>query len=417
MPQKITRRPVLLRVLATIGAATSCTLAHADAPDAARVLSLMERVADWQLAHLEPVASIKAAREETRDPRSWQQGAFYVGLTALAERSSSPRFRDAVLAHGRSVGWRLGERRFHADDHVVGQSYLWAHAHGGGPAAIAPLRARFDEILAQPPKVDLAVDESDDCWQRWCWCDALFMAPPAWIGLSAATGDPRYAAYAHREFAATQRYLYDLDEHLFYRDSRFFDQRDAKGRKLFWSRGNGWVFAGLTRVLTLLPPNDPARGAYETLFREMAATLRALHKPDGYWAPSLLAASDPSPPEASGTGFFVYGLAWGVRTGLLDRATFEPAAERGWRALEQAVHADGMLGWVQQVSDRPEQVSARDTQFYGVGAFLLAGSAVHDLYAPVRGSDARDKSGRRAENPFATHVGSSPTGTLCLATC
>jgi hypothetical protein len=39
-----------------------------------------------------------------------------------------------------------------------------------------------------------------------------------------------------------------------------------------------------------------------------------------------------------------------------------------------------MLGWVQQVSDRPEQVAPSDTQFYGVGAFLLAGSAVHDLY-------------------------------------
>jgi rhamnogalacturonyl hydrolase YesR len=272
---------------------------------------------------------------------------------------------------------------------VVGQSYLWAAVNGGGPGAIGPLRARFDEILARPPQVDLAVDESDDCWQRWCWCDALFMAPPAWIGLSAATGDPRYAAYAHQEFAATRDYLYDREEQLFYRDSRFFAQRDAKGRKLFWSRGNGWVFAGVTRVLTMLPANDPARPAYETLFREMATKLRAVQKPDGYWSPSLLAASDPSPPEASGTGFFVYGLAWGVRTDLLDRTAFEPAVQRGWRALEQAVHADGMLGWVQQVSDRPEQVSPRDTQFYGVGAFLLAGAAVHDLYS--RGLKARSE--------------------------
>ena len=377
---------MLLRAAALLAAASSaCPLAHADAPDPARVLALMEKVADWQLAHLEPVLSITVAREETRDPRSWQQGAFYAGLTALAERSASPRFRDAVLAHGRGVEWRLGERMYHADDHVVGQSYLWAAAHGGGPDAIKPLRARFDEILASPSKVGLAVDASDDCWERWCWCDALFMAPPVWVGLSAATGDPRYAAFAHREFAATHDYLYDREEHLFYRDSRFFDQRDAKGRKLFWSRGNGWVFAGVVRVLAQLPPADPARRAYESLFKDMARKLRAVQKSDGYWAPSLLASSDPSPPEASGTGFFVYGLAWGVRAGLLDRAEFEPGLQRGWRALEQAVQADGMLGWVQQVSDRPEQVSRTDTQFYGVGAFLLAGGAVLDLYAtPLR---------------------------------
>jgi rhamnogalacturonyl hydrolase YesR len=201
-----------------------------------------------------------------------------------------------------------------------------------------------------------------------------------WLGLAAATGDQRYAEYAHAEFKATRDYLYDREEHLFYRDSRFFEQRGSKGRKLFWSRGNGWVFAGIARVLELLPASDPARPMYEGLFKEMAAKLRAVQKPDGYWAPSLLAAPGVSPAESSGTGFFVYGMAWGIAAGLLDRAEYEPVVRRGWRALERAVQAHGMLGWVQQVSDRPEQVAPSDTQFYGVGAFLLAGSAVRDLY-------------------------------------
>jgi rhamnogalacturonyl hydrolase YesR len=200
--------------------------------------------------------------------------------------------------------------------------------------------------------------------------------------LSAATRDPQYARYAHAEFKATMEYLYDRQERLFYRDSRFFDQRDASGRKLFWSRGNGWVFAGLARVLAILPADDPARPMYETLYREMAQKLKTLQKPDGYWSPSLLAESSRTPPESSGTGFFVYGVAWGVNAGLLDRADYEPVVSKGWNALARAVHADGMLGSVQQVSDRPEQVDPDDTQFYGVGAFLLAGSAVYDMSLP-----------------------------------
>jgi rhamnogalacturonyl hydrolase YesR len=123
---------------------------------------------------------------------------------------------------------------------------------------------------------------------------------------------------------------------------------------------------------------------YEELFRQMAAKLKALQKPDGYWAPSLLvAAEEASPAESSGTGFFVYGMAWGIEAGLLDRVQYEPVVRQGWSALERAVQPDGMLGWVQQVSDRPDQVAASDTQFYGVGAFLLAGSAVHDLATAV----------------------------------
>lgn len=52
---------------------------------------------------------------------------------------------------------------------------------------------------------------------------------------------------------------------------------------------------------------------------------------------------------------------------------------RGWAALGRAVQPDGMLGWVQQVGDRPDSVSAKETQFYGSGAYLLAGTAMFDL--------------------------------------
>lgn len=348
--------------------------------DPPTALQAMEKVADWQLANLVPPPSIKSFREESSRPRSWEQAAFYAGLTELAERSKSPRFREAILKHGRQEQWKPGDRKYHADDHAIGQSYLWAYAHGAGPEAIVPLRRTFDEILATPAQGSLSADNGAKCFDRWCWCDALFMAPPAWIELTQVTGDPRYAAFSHQEWQATQDYLYDREEHLFFRDSRFFQQRDDKGRKLFWSRGNGWVVGGIVRVLQSLPKNDPSRPRYETLFKEMMAKLRTLQKPDGYWAPSLLAPEN-SPPETSGTGFFVYGMAWGIDTGLLDRKTYGPAVLRGWQALQRAVESDGRLGWVQQVGDRPQNVVKEDSQFYGVGAFLLAGSAVIDLYS------------------------------------
>jgi rhamnogalacturonyl hydrolase YesR len=156
------------------------------------------------------------------------------------------------------------------------------------------------------------------------------------------------------------------------------ERRDDQGRKLFWSRGNGWVFAGIANMLDLLPPDHADRPRLEKLFRELAGRLQQLQKPDGYWAPSLL-APDNSPAETSGTGFFVYGLAWGVNRGLLPRDQYLPSIYRGWDALNRAVARDGRLGWVQQVSDRPEQVTEADTQFYGVGAFLLAASEVAAL--------------------------------------
>jgi rhamnogalacturonyl hydrolase YesR len=347
------------------------------------VLALASRVADWQLERMGATHGVTRFAEETANPRSWQQGAFWVGMTQLADITGEKRFADAILAMGRANQWQPGKRLYHADDHVIAQAYLWAARHGAGAPAIAPVRATFDAILQKPPIDHLSFVVSKDyestpCLRRWCWCDALFMSPPAWVELSRQTGDPRYTNFALAEFWATTDFLYDPVEALYFRDSRFFERRDDSGRKQFWSRGNGWVFAGIANILNALPRDHPGRPRLETLFRAMALKLKATQKADGYWPPSLLAPED-SPPETSGTGFYVYGFAWGVRHGLLEAAAYRPAIDKGWSALARAVAKDGRLGWVQQVSDRPESVAESDTQYYGVGAFLLAASAVAQL--------------------------------------
>jgi unsaturated rhamnogalacturonyl hydrolase len=350
-------------------------------PDA--ILSSSRRVADWQLAHKDSIDHMPAARASARNPRDWQQATFWVALTELADRD--PRYVAPLLELGRAQRWRLGDKPFHADDQLIAQAWEWGSRHGGGGAAIAPAKAYFDNVLSQRQRGALAFvprqpgSGDSACTDRWCWCDALFMAPPTLLRLGRTLRDPRYAKFVHEEFRATAEYLYDPAERLFFRDSRFFDRRDAAGRKLFWSRGNGWVMAGLARVVEALPRGDPHRAYYVKMFRHMAARLVTLQKPDGYWAPSLLDNGSGTPPESSGTGFFTYAFAWGVNRGILERQIYQPAAIRGWEALNRAVQPDGMLGWVQQVSDRPDAVSASDTQYYGTGAYLLAGSAMYDL--------------------------------------
>ena len=361
----------------------STLAAGAETPTRKNVLGLATRVADWQLAHMNAAPGITSFSEETYQPRSWQKGSFWVGMTRLADITGEKRFADAIIANGRATQWQPGPRTYHADDHVIGQSYLWAAIHGVGADAVAPLRATFEVILAKPAITHLSFYaaknyEETACLRRWCWCDALFMSPPAWVEMSRQTGDPRYAEFALHEFWATTDFLYDPVEKLYFRDSRFFERRDEQGRKQFWSRGNGWVFAGIANLLESLPKGSPHRPRMEQLFRDMAAKLKSLQKSDGYWPPSLLAPEN-SPPETSGTGFYVYGLAWGVRQGLLDAKEYRPAIEKGWAALARAVARDGKLGWVQQVSDRPDKVAEGDSQFYGVGAFLLAASAVASL--------------------------------------
>ena len=111
----------------------------------------------------------------------------------------------------------------------------------------------------------------------------------------------------------------------------------------------------------------------------MSEKLITLQKPDGYWPVSLLGPKENTPPETSGTAFYTYGLAYGVRTGLLSEPRYRDATFKGWSALKAAVQPDGKLGWVQHIGVGPDAVKADDTELFGVGGFLLAGAEIAAL--------------------------------------
>ena len=352
------------------------TVTQAVPGNASDTLAQMQRVADWELAHLDQANIPPSA--DGKDPLGWIRATFYAGLTALADRTSDPRYADAIFALGAREHWQLGRTPFDANDHAMAQTWIWAYGRTHDPKIIAATRRRFDAVLKANPSGSLLMSQPN-CFPRWCWSDALFMAPPAWVALTGLTHDPRYQAFADKEYRATTALLFDPDQSLFYRDSSFKGNTDANGRKIFWSRGNGWVYAGLARILTALPPDAPSRPLYRDLFMRLSRKIARLQKPDGCWPASLLDPRHSTPPETSGTGFFTFGLAWGVKAGLLPGQAFRSSAERGWTCLTRAVDADGKLGWVQSVADRPDLVRKEYTQPFGAGAFLLAGGAVYDL--------------------------------------
>lgn len=334
-------------------------------PDA--ILGTMEKVADWQLAQ----------PPRTNETDQWTYGALYTGIMALNDIAHTPKYHDAMVAMGKAHHWRPAKRIYHADDHCVCQTYLELYLKDHNPAMLEPTKTRFDYILDHPKTNSLLfVKGSQD---RWSWCDALFMGPPAWARLYKATGDKRYLDHLNREWWATTDYLYDTNEHLFFRDSTYFNKREANGNKIFWGRGNGWVLAGLARVLEYMPPDYPDRTRYEKLFKEMSAKIASLQQPDGLWLASLLDPESYPLKETSGSGFYTFGLAWGINNGLLDRAKYDPVVVKAWKALVGCVTPNGKLEHVQPVGADPKKFDPTHSDVYGVGAFLLAGSELYRL--------------------------------------
>ena len=338
-----------------------------DVPPPDQVLATLRKVADWQLQ--------SPSRHATTD---WTKGALYAGMMALARLAPSPAYHDAMMAMGRHAEWKLGPRKYHADDHCVGQTYgeLWMMHRDD--RMIAALRAQFDDIMANPRDGNLNFKQKG-ATDRWSWCDSLFMAPPAWARLAALTGERKYLDFANRCWWVTSDYLYDNEEHLYFRDDTYFAKREQNGKKVFWSRGNGWVMGGLVRMLQFMPKDYPDRAKYEQQFTEMAAKVLSVQQDDGLWRSSLLDPAAYPLKETSGTGFFAYALAWGVNEGYLDRATYLPAVLKGWNGLVGCVRQNGKLAHVQPIGADPKKFDAELSEVYGVGAFLLAGSEIFRL--------------------------------------
>ncbi|WP_372647889.1 glycoside hydrolase family 105 protein [Draconibacterium sp.] len=329
----------------------------------------MKKALDWQLEH---------PKHELYD---WTNGAFYAGVVAAYETTGSKKIWKAMYEMGEANNWKPGPRLHHADDHVICQTYIDMYRVSGEKEMIEPFIATMDEFMKTPYKGDGIREKT------WWWCDALFMAPPAFVKLGMTLDDDKYLKLSDELWEETYDLLWDKEHHLYARDMGYKwnepgieEKKEANGKKIFWSRGNGWVMGGLVRVLSELPKDYPNRDFYIQNYKEMAAKILSLQQEDGLWRSSLLDPESYPGGEASGSGFYCYALAWGINNGILDEATYLPAVEKAWVGLNGLIQPDGHVGWCQPIGADPRKnFEAESWEVYGTGAFLLAGSEVIKL--------------------------------------
>ncbi|MFH4966990.1 glycoside hydrolase family 88 protein [Gaetbulibacter sp. M240] len=336
----------------------------------------MIKALEWQEAH--PIFALA--------PTDWTEGAYYTGVSRAHKTTGDQIYEAALKNQGYHNNWQTLDRYFHADDVAISYSYLYIEMNLGRKNFV-DLKPTEDFLKVHLYEANKWKDGTDSDKTKnilWWWCDALFMAPPVINLYAKHTEQPKYLEAMHHYYKQTYDQLFDEEELLFARDLRFVwtgknDKKEPNGEKIFWSRGNGWVLAGLALLLDDLPQADPERPFYENLFKKMAARVLELQPEDGLWRTSLLCPESFDHGEVSGSGFFTFSLAWGVNNGLLEKPKFTKAVKKAWNALAQCQQEDGMIGWVQNIGAFPEPANKDSWQNFGTGAFLMAGSEVLKL--------------------------------------
>lgn len=379
----------VIRWLSLVGAALafSALSVGAESAPAPRVferdavLAMMLKANAYQQAH--PVMK--------ENDRNWERGTWYTGVMAAYRATGDERFLQQAREWGKRHAWQVGTERCGANKLFCVQT--WLELYG----------IQKDNAMLQPTINHLASNQpnSPGGAKRWylegdhSYADSLY-GSPALVMLYQATrlgatdprggvsprrpsGDQKYLEILHAFWDDLSGELLDKQAGLFYRDRRFIGQTTPAGKKILWSRGNGWVMGGLVRVLENLPPDEPQRGKYVDLLRTMSAALARCQGDDGLWRANLADPDHVPGPESSGTGFFLYGLAWGIRNHLLDKATYLPVLRKGWIGLAGCLSPEGKLLYGQPVGDRPAEAKRDAIHEYVTGTFLLAAAEVYRL--------------------------------------
>ncbi|MFK7932541.1 MAG: glycoside hydrolase family 105 protein [Saprospiraceae bacterium] len=319
-------------------------------------------------------------------PTDWTNGAYYTGVVRAHKTTQNPTFLKALKDMGKRNDWQTWERFYHADDVTISYAYAYLATLGEKEVNLAPTRQFIDDHFNKPHAWKDGTAKQPEKKILWWWCDALFMAPPVIALLAQHEGtEDKYLDEIYHYYKETYDLLYDQEENLFARDTRYqwtgstSDKKEPNGNKIFWSRGNGWVLGGLALMLDALPANYKHRPFYEQIFKKMASKIAEIQPQDGLWRTSLLAPEAYDHGEVSGSGFYTFALTWGINNGLLDKAKYRPVVLKAWKALEKCQQANGKVGWVQNIGAEPKPATKDSWQNYGTGAFLLAGSEILKL--------------------------------------
>lgn len=316
----------------------------------------------------------------------WNAATYYAALADVWEKLPDPAWQQELTAWGERnqwvpTNWDVDMANNHLAGHAWLNLYEGMKARNQQPSSLYTdgIKAELDRFMAAP-------FEGKDAW--W-WCDALYMAPPTFHHMTAFTGDKRYAQYANEKWWVTTTLLMDPKENLFFRDTHYVWEHTKlahrpkavsnTGGKVFCSRGNGWVVAGIGRVLPYLDKKDPERAKYIKQLNAMMSQIIRYQLPSGGWSVSLQDSLFKTP-ETSATALFTFAMARGIRLGVLDAKKYTGPMQKAWLWLTTQLTPTGKVLGAQRVGHDPTATTMLKPDHFSQGVWLQAAEEMRMLY-------------------------------------
>ena len=359
---------------------------------AQQVLSTTQKVNDYFMAkYADPTLPTNV--KKVRPSSLWTRAVYYEGLMALNDIDPQQRYMDYTDRWASFHQWtpRNGIKTCDADDQCCEQTYLMRYTQNKNEKILSTTLQNLDQ------QMERANPKNNSIYGWWTWIDAIQMAMPVYMQVYKITGEEKYRDHAMQMYRWSRNEcgggLFNEKDGLWWRDADYVPPyKEPDGKDCYWSRGNGWVYAALVRCMNQLDKKDKAYKELKKDFLMMSEGLRKCQREDGFWNPSLV-STNYAMTETSGTALFLYGMAWGIRNGLLKAKDYREACDQAWAAMVKiSVHSDGFLGWMQGTGKDPSDgqplsyTRVPDFEDYGTGCFLLGATEYYKLLTKFKNS-------------------------------
>lgn len=344
------------------------------------ILAMAQRTNNYFMEKFTDPNAIYHANRKAYETNLWTRAVYYEGLMALYEVDPQQRYADYVDLWGNHHKWlpRKGKDNMNADNQCCQQTYIDRFLQNGNKACISNVGNNLDG--------QMLTGRND----FWTWIDAIQMAMPVYAKYAKLTGQRKYLDYAMNSYKWPRDTLagglYNKKDGLWWRDKDYVPPyKEKDGNNCYWSRGNGWVYAALVRVMQTLPKNSKEYKYLKKDFLAMTKALVKCQREDGFWNVSLVSPVTFGGPEMTGTSLFLYGMAWGVNNGILPQKKYSATMEKAWKAIASSIHDNGFIGYNQGTGKDPSAGqpvtfnSMPDFEDYGTGCLLLAAAEYYKL--------------------------------------
>jgi unsaturated rhamnogalacturonyl hydrolase len=302
---------------------------------------------------------------------------YFDGLTALNQQINDPKISIFANEWAKQKRYQLpnNEDVFLAEDLTIGSLYFDIFKKDTTKVLIInALKIRLDS-LANSYVLD-----------RWSRLEAVYAFLPTMAKMAVYTNDERYHDKMFQVFMYIKNIegLYSDQEFLWYRDASFKPPfKTPNNQSCFWSRGNGFLAAGLAKTLSILPKDAPHYSEYLDSYLEMMIACMNLQREDGFWNISLTDPNHFGGKELTGTALITYAMAWGLANNVIDKTTFTPIVTKAINGmLAESINKNGFLSWSQGQAIEPKdnqpltKEKVPNNEYLGLGCFLLAGAEV-----------------------------------------